>query len=186
MTPIYHSNIEIKARASRPIEELAHVCDKNGLRKEFCARQVDTYLNCPSGLLKIRTGQGPNPIIVHYSRTGTAAQLTSHWAAAVYQDCLTGELKEGVIASSLADVLVAALGVTSRVTKVRERWSNARVLVNLDRVEGLGQFVEIEILADRCSSSAEAEVLAGQWRSKLLVADKDLVGVSYSLLQQPP
>jgi len=99
---------------------------------------------------------------------------------------LTGELKEGVIASSLADVLVAALGVTSRVTKVRERWSNARVLVNLDRVEGLGQFVEIEILADRCSSSAEAEVLAGQWRSKLLVADKDLVGVSYSLLQQPP
>lgn len=127
-------NIEVKARC----EDLAAV--RAVLRDELEARfigedhQVDTYFSVERGRLKLREGTIERHLI-YYERPDQAGPKPSE--VMLYQPEAPAALKE---------LLGRALGVRVVVEKRREIYFLGNVKFHLDRVKGLGTFIEIEAI----------------------------------------
>ncbi len=81
--------------------------------------------------------------------------------------------------TDLREALAAALGVTAVVSKVRRLFILEGVRIHLDRVEGLGDFIEFEgVAADGSDPGGFAERLTGL--RQVFASDEDLLGESYA------
>ena len=132
-------NIEFKAR----INDLAAARSKLRTlhpREMGRDRQRDTYFQVPQGRLKLREGSLEQSLI-YYRRSDTAATRESRVIYATVEN--TGELRR---------VLEAALPVLGVVEKDREIFYVGGTKIHLDRVEGHGNFLEVE-----APSEAEAD-----------------------------
>ncbi|MFP4089342.1 MAG: class IV adenylate cyclase [Cyclobacteriaceae bacterium] len=161
-------NIEIKAvcRDQAKIEALLHsrLADFRGED-----HQVDTYFKVQKGRLKLREGKIENALIA-YERQNLAGPKKSD--ISLYKSKAAKELKE--VLSQALDVLVV-------VDKKRKIFFIDNVKFHLDRVEGLGSFVEIEAI-DYEGNIGE-EKLRQQLDTYLHlfdITDSDLLEVSYS------
>jgi adenylate cyclase, class 2 len=86
--------------------------------------------------------------------------------------------------SEIRELLAKALGVLVAVDKRREIYFVANVKIHLDRVEGLGEYVEVEAIG----SANEVEKLREQceaFLSEFGVKQEDLIEGSYSDLLLP-
>ena len=127
-------NIELKARLADPDAARA-AARRLGARLDATLRQTDTYFVVPHGRLKLREfGSGPAELIF-YHRPDSAG-----WRASDYR------LVPVADAGPLRELLSAALGVRGVVRKVREVWLWENVRIHVDQVEGLGTFLEFEVL----------------------------------------
>lgn len=85
----------------------------------------------------------------------------------------------------MLDALAAVLNISIVVSKTRQLFILKGVRIHLDRVEGLGDFIEFEgIAADGDDPSLFAELL-NDLRQCFGIMDGDLVPVSYSDLLRP-
>jgi adenylate cyclase class IV len=147
-------NVEIKARVADPSALRARAAAlADGGPVEIA--QDDTFFPCPNGRLKLRAfgpgdAAGPGELIF-YQRADRAGPKTS-----VYRRTPTAD-PEG-----LREALTQAWGAVGRVRKQRTLYRVGRTRVHLDRVEGLGDFVELEVvLADgEAPAAGEAEAQA--------------------------
>lgn len=161
------TNIEIKARA-RGLEGLEQMLVDRGAKRIGEDHQVDTYFEVARGRLKWRRGTIENALI-HYSRDDQSGPKHS---------------RVHLVLNPSREVLAlvsAALPVRCVVDKRRVILFLDNVKVHLDRVEGLGSFLEIEAI-DRDGSRTLAE-LENQCRSLMAilgVRDQDLMTSSYS------
>ncbi len=164
-----HLNIEFKARCADLDRARAALADEGATGPDV-DRQVDTYFRVPNGRLKLREGTVERALI-HYDRPNTPDPKRSD--VTLYPT--------GANASALKAALAAALGVRVVVDKRREIYFVGNVKVHLDRVAGLGTFVEVEAIADD-THPTEAVLRAQCERllDALGVAPDDLVAVSYS------
>lgn len=161
-------NIEIKARTER-IAELRNILLENGANCVGTDAQVDTYFRVNEGRLKLREGTIENNLI-HYQRENEAAAKLS--------DIL---LHRPVDSQSLKSVLTKALGVSITVAKKREIYFIDNVKFHLDKVEGLGNFVEIEAIDTNGDFSKEQLKEQCDYYQQLLgIKAKDLEAFSYS------
>ena len=138
-------NIEIKARLdslARARERARGLCDG----PPEIQHQVDTYFHCRSGRLKLRQLDQRAGQLVWYERSDAQAARTSDY-----------HLLPLVDAQAHCRALGAALGVRARVEKRREiyLWKNVRI--HLDRVAGLGDFLEFEAVLDGVDEAAGEE-----------------------------
>ena len=166
-------NIEIKARCADLAAACRRACDLTGHAAELI-EQDDTFFTCASGRLKLRVlGDGTGQLI-HYHRPDEAGSKTSDYVIAPCAD-----------PDSIRDALARACGVIGRVRKRRWLVMSGRTRIHFDEVEGLGAFIELEVvLADGEppeSGAAEAQTLL----ARLGIADADLVcGAYLDLLAQ--
>lgn len=163
-----HLNIEFKARCP-DLGQARAVLRAMGATGTT-DRQIDTYFQVPHGRLKLREGTVEHNLI-HYIRPDQDGPKRSD--VTLYPT--------GPDASALKAALSAALGVRGVVDKTREIYFVGNVKIHLDRVEGLGTFVEVEAIAD--ADHASEHVLRGQCERFLDafgLRDTDLVAVSYS------
>ncbi len=81
---------------------------------------------------------------------------------------------------SLRDLLAGCLGVQAVVTKRRLlcRFSQARI--HCDEVEGLGAFLEVEVVLLPGQPAEEGQRLARWLQHQLEVQDDDLIGCAYA------
>ena len=81
---------------------------------------------------------------------------------------------------ALIDALTDSLGVRVVVEKARRvlRWRNVRI--HLDRVEGLGDFVELEAVAASPGGLEVERERVEQLRAALGIADEQLVAHGYA------
>ena len=87
----------------------------------------------------------------------------------------------------LARMLSAMLGVWRVVRKRREIALYQNVRIHLDRVEGLGTFIELEAVWDGGAEGlAEQERKLAWLRERLGVRDQDLIAGSYETLLSDP
>lgn len=161
-------NVEIKARCvdTKVLEQilLNHQADYKGED-----HQVDTYFNVPNGRLKLREGNIENALI-HYNRGNQAAPKLS--SVTYYQPNESTDLKA---------TLTAALGIKVVVDKKRQIFFIDTVKFHLDRVEGLGTFVEIEAIdTDGTLGQATLQQQCRQYMDLLKIKQEDLLAVSYS------
>lgn len=96
--------------------------------------QCDTYFNVPHGRMKLREGNIENALI-HYERMNTAGAKLSNVILYSHQPD-----------ASLKALLTVALGVKVVVQKKRRIYFIDNVKFHFDTLEGLGHFIEIEVI----------------------------------------
>ncbi len=173
------TNVEIKARCD-DLEAVRARLDQMGVRYEGEDHQIDTYFHVPEGRLKLRTGTIERHLIFYRrpDRTGPKRSDVRLYAP--------GEAHGGV--QALGALLTEALGVHGVVEKRRAIYFVENVKVHLDRVEGLGTFVEVEAIdtGGTCRPEALRRQCERMMAALGLRPDR-LVAASYSdLLRGPP
>jgi predicted adenylyl cyclase CyaB len=161
------TNIEIKAR----------VDDLEALRKRAEALsdtpcqvvpQEDTFYHIPQGRLKLRRLAADHAQLVYYTRHDTSGPKRSEYQIFETRD-----------SAGLNSLLAAALGVRGVVRKVRYLYLAGQTRIHLDDVEGLGQFMELEVVLRPGQSEAEGQAIAQDLMRKLGIQPKDLINVAY-------
>jgi predicted adenylyl cyclase CyaB len=162
------ANLELKARCA----DLAAARERaRGLATAWLGvdEQVDTYFRVPAGRLKLRESSLSGAQLVPYLRPDAAAARRSDYVVIpVPEPARTRALLE------------ALLGVHRVVRKRREIALYENVRIHLDRVEGLGDFVELEAVWDGAEAGAAAQAdKVAFLRERLGIGDADLVALSY-------
>lgn len=160
-------NIEIKARI-HSVESLAPKAAAIATEGPIEIAQDDTFFQCEAGRLKLRTFSPNDGELIFYSRANQHGPKESF-----YQLSPTGT------PDTLRECLSLAYGQVGRVRKQRTLFLVGRTRVHLDKVEGLGHFLELEVvLAD--GELAEAGVReANELMQKLGVEPSQLIEGAY-------
>jgi len=127
-------NVEIKARIESVdllIPKVAAIADQGPTE----ISQNDTFFACPNGRLKLRTFSEHKGELIFYQRPDAPGPKESSYLIAPTSS--PGELRE---------VLWRAYGIVGRVRKQRTLFVAGRTRIHLDRVEELGDFLELEVV----------------------------------------
>jgi adenylate cyclase, class 2 len=163
-----HVNVEIKARC-RDAAAVRGALLAAGADFRGTDHQVDTYFHVPSGRLKLREGNIENHLIF-YDRPNTPGPKRA--------DVLLLPTEPG---SAVKEILTRSVGVLVTVDKRREIFFIDNVKFHIDRVEGLGGFVEIEAIdADGTIGQARLQRQCEHYVALLGIAPSDLIDRSYS------
>ena len=160
-------NIEIKARVAdlAAVEARAAALADEGPTD---IRQDDTFFACPAGRLKLRELAPDRGELIHYERPDQGGPKLSRYVIAPTTD-----------PTALREALARAWGTTGRVRKHRRLYLAGRTRIHLDRVEGLGDFVELEVVLAPGDDLAGGEAEARRIMAALGVAEADLVEGAY-------
>ena len=129
---------------ARNIEIKAHVADMDALTARAAAiadsgpveiAQDDTFFRCDNGRLKLRTYADGTGHLIFYRRPDQGGPKESFYV-----------LAPTASPDALREALTLANGQAGRVIKHRTVFMVGRTRVHLDRVEGLGDFMELEVV----------------------------------------
>ena len=166
-------NVEIKARVAdlAAVEARARAIATQGPEEIF---QDDTFFRCGRGRLKLRDFGDGRGQLIHYARADEAGPKLSDYSIAPAAD-----------PAALRDTLARALEVPGRVVKRRRLYLVDRTRVHLDAVEGLGTFVELEVVLRDSESVEEGMAVARDLLERLGIAQDQLeTGAYLDLLQR--
>src|SRR4051794_3270653 len=161
-------NVELKARDADPARSLER-CVALGAEDRGELRQRDTYFAARHGRLKLREQEPGGAELIAYERPDAAQARESRYRIAPVSE-----------PAALRDALDAALGTTVVVDKRRRLLVWEGVRIHLDRVEGLGAFVELEGVAPAGSDLAREAELVARLRGELDIRDEAIEAASYS------
>ena len=142
-------NIEIKARLNDGIEALLPRARAVAGGEAELIEQDDSFFIVPHGRLKLREFADGSAELIHYQRADRAQAKASDYVRVPVPD--PGALREA---------LARACGLQGRVRKKRWLLLKEATRIHLDRVEGLGDFMEIEVVLNDAQSDAEGSATA--------------------------
>lgn len=160
-------NIEIKAR----LHNFADIRTRAGQlsdRPLEVIPQEDTFFVTPKGRLKLRLLGPDRAQLVWYTRPDQEGPKRSDY-----------EIFETKEPEKLKSILAAAYGLRGVVRKTRYLYLVGQTRVHLDDVEGLGQFLELEVVLREGQSEAEGQAIAEDLMMKLGVEKEDLLEGAY-------
>ena len=161
------TNIEKKARVGDPArlrEKVTAISETAGER----IPQEDIFFNSPQGRLKLRILDVDQGQLIYYERPDSTGPKQSD-----YFISLTGE------PGTLTDVLTRAYGVRGVVRKERWLYWVGNTRIHLDQVEGLGSFLEFEVMLSDGQSVQEGQDIAAGLMARLDVSGSDLIDAAY-------
>ena len=164
-------NVELKARDPDPARTLAAALALDGVEDRGVLVQRDTYLRTHRGRLKLREEEGATAHLIAYARADEAQARTSAYVLADVSD-------PGVTLLALD----AALGTEVVVEKERRLLLWRDVRIHLDRVAGLGDFVELEAVAPEASDLAAEHEKVAFLRDALSIASHHVEATGYAAL----
>jgi adenylate cyclase class IV len=127
-------NIEIKARIAS-VEALAPKAAALATEGPRQIAQDDTFFRCDAGRLKLRAFSDDDGELIFYRRADAAGPKESFY------------LRSPTSAPHvLRESLALAYGPAGRVRKQRTLYLAGRTRIHLDRVAGLGDFLELEVV----------------------------------------
>ncbi|KAF2349620.1 CYTH domain, partial [Trinorchestia longiramus] len=80
---------------------------------------------------------------------------------------------------SIRTLLAASIGVRGEVMKTRHLFMVGQTRVHVDRVQGLGDFMELEVVLREDQTAADGQVIAGDLMKRLGVQEADLLSGAY-------
>ena len=161
-------NIEIKARCD-DLGRARRIAMELGATPLGIAHQMDTYFCVAQGRLKLREVSPGQDQLIHYCRPDERGPKVSDYRVVPV-----------VEAEKLRRVLAEALGVKARVRKRREILLLGNVRIHLDEVEGLGSFLEFEVVVGEGETEAGCVAQAEELLRAFGVRASDLVSGSYA------
>ena len=160
-------NVEIKARAGNVAELTARVARMATSGPEEIV-QDDTFFRCPEGRLKLRAFSDGAGQLIFYKRPDTEGPKTSFYSIAPVEN-----------ADAMRETLAAALGQAGRVRKDRTLFLVGRTRVHIDRVEDLGNFLELEVVLEEGEPEADGVREAEELLAALAIPQSALVDRAY-------
>lgn len=161
------TNIEIKARIA-DLETLRQRVEALSDTAGELIPQEDTFFHTPRGRLKLRVMAPDNGQLIYYERSDKAGPKRSDYLISVTRE-----------PESLKAVLSAALGVRGQVRKERWLYWVGHTRVHLDKVEGLGTFMELEVVLQPGQSAEEGQLAAEALMQQLGFQETDLIEGAY-------
>lgn len=160
-------NIEIKARIDsvEALEPLVADVADDGPSE---LHQDDTFFQCVSGLLKLRVFSQDHGELIFYRRPSQSGPKESFY--------IRSETTEP---ARLREALALAYGETGRVRKRRTLYRVGRTRIHLDRVEGLGHFLELEVVLGEDEPSQRGVEIADALMVQLGIEPAQLIEGAY-------
>lgn len=160
-------NIEIKARLGHigDIEPRAAALADQG---PVPIAQDDTFFACANGRLKLRAFADGTGELIFYRRADQAGPKTSFYVRTPTAD-----------PAGLREALTLAHGQAGRVRKQRTLYIAGRTRIHLDVVEGLGHFLELEVVMQEGEPAEGGEREAEALMQALGIAPEQLVQTAY-------
>ena len=159
-------NVEIKARITdydkvkRLVEDLCHT-------PIYTEQQEDTFFNSSKGRLKLRESAGESAII-YYDRPNSYEPKQSDIAISFTEN-----------PDSLKSVLSKSNGIRGIINKKRILYKYGQTRIHLDDVEGLGNFIELEVVLEHNQTSKDGETIAYNLMNKFDIQKTDLIDIAY-------
>ena len=161
------SNIEVKARVD-DFEALKARAESLSDEPLKIIPQEDIFFHIEKGRLKLRIQTPDLGYLIYYERPDQNGPKRSDYRLAETRD------PEGFKA-----VLSLALGVRGVVRKTRYLYLAGQTRIHLDEVEGLGHFMELEVVMREGQSDAEGQVIAEDLMRRLGVRSDALIEGAY-------
>ena len=160
-------NVEIKARTrdGRALLESARALSDVPVR---VIEQRDTFFAIADGRLKLREFADGSGELIAYRRDDASEPTASD-----YEVCAVAD------AARLRETLASVPGVRGEVVKRRHLLEIGRTRVHVDDVEGLGRFVELEVVLAEDEAVAAGIAEAESLMRALGIARRDLVESAY-------
>jgi len=158
------TNLELKC-GTESLAKAHQAARSMGLSCAETLDQTDIYFVVSRGRLKLRRIEGRGAELIYYEREDDRAARWSRYTrmAVPDPDVLQGQLAQ-------------ALGIRGIVRKNRSVYLFGSARIHLDRVEGLGEFLEFEIVeTDEKTASEVMEKL----KAAFSVSQTALIGGSY-------
>jgi adenylate cyclase class IV len=160
-------NVEIKARIDC-VEALLPRALALADGAATVIAQDDTFFACAHGRLKLRDFGDGSGELIHYARADAAGPKLSDYVRAPTND-----------PAALRDALTRAHGVIGRVRKVRHLLMAGATRIHLDRVEGLGDFLELEVVLREGQSAEDGEAIAARLLRELNIDPAQHIAGAY-------
>jgi predicted adenylyl cyclase CyaB len=161
------TNIEIKARLAE-VERARAVAERLSGGPPEVLHQEDTFYGAPRGRLKLRRHAGGPAELIYYERADTPGPKRSDYS--IYTVQAPDELDR---------LLRAALGLRGVVRKVRHLYLVGNTRIHLDEVDGLGWFLELEVVLAAGQPTEQGRRRAEELLEQLGVPASDLVEMAY-------
>lgn len=161
------TNVEIKARVAdfnRVRERAEALSDTPG----ELIPQRDTFFHTPKGRLKLRVLAPDRGQLIYYERQDDAAPKPSHYILSPTPE-----------PDSLEAALSACLGVRGMVRKRRLLYKIGNTRIHLDQVDGLGPFLELEVILEPGQSVEQGRATALELMEQLGIDEENLVEGAY-------
>jgi len=161
------TNIEIKARVAdfKALREQAEALSDTSCE---IISQEDIFFNTRNGRLKLRVLSSNEAWLVYYERPDVEGPKRSDYYLVESRD-----------PENLKTTLRLALGVRGVVKKTRYLYMAGQTRIHLDDVEGLGYFMELEVVMRDGQSDEEGQAIANDLMKKLGIQEKDLLDLAY-------
>jgi predicted adenylyl cyclase CyaB len=160
-------NIEIKARIGNVdalLPKVRAIADQG----PFEIIQEDIFLACATGRLKLRIFSKEQGELIYYRRSDRQGPKESFYIRSPTSD-----------PDSLRQALTLAYGETGRVQKHRTLYMVGRTRIHLDKVTGLGHFLELEVVLEAHEPSAVGVQEANDLLLRLGVESSQLIEGAY-------
>jgi predicted adenylyl cyclase CyaB len=161
-------NVELKARDRDPAGSVA-VCETLRADDHGELIQRDTYFIVTTGRLKLREETNNPSHLISYVRADDLGERLSRYRIIEIED-----------AEGLKAALSESLGTRAVVSKRRRLFLWRDVRIHLDRVDGLGAFLEFEAVALEHSDLADERKKVKYLREAFGIEAQDLINRSYS------
>ncbi|CAI5443787.1 unnamed protein product [Caenorhabditis angaria] len=165
-------NVEIKAKVKDHAKLVARAVELSGNRPVLL-KQHDIFYESPKGRLKMRSVEENGVAkteLIWYDRPNVAGPKLSDFnkfdvPAAILEDLKT--------------TLKNSMGLIGEVKKVRTLVIFEQTRIHIDQVEGLGDFMELEVCLKPEESLEDGQKIAEKLRADLGVAEDDLLTDAY-------
>jgi predicted adenylyl cyclase CyaB len=160
-------NVELKVRLVDPETMLLRI-------QSFVAApphklvQTDTFFNVAIGRMKLREFDDGSGELICYERPDAVGPKVSEYVRVPTPDPV-----------ALRQVLTRSIGVRATVRKRRRVFLVGQTRIHLDDVEGLGSFMEFEIVLREGQSVAEGNQIVAELMNVLAVSPRDLIPEAY-------
>lgn len=160
-------NVEIKAKVD-DLGQLHRHIQGIATSGPTLIAQDDTFFTCDTGRLKLREFQDGSGELIFYQRADSTGPKASFYVRTPTPD-----------PASLRRALTLAYGQIGRVRKQRTLYMTGRTRIHVDSVEGLGDFLELEVVLTE-SEPVEAGICeAEQIVASLGIAKSSLLEGAY-------
>ncbi|MCH2179818.1 MAG: class IV adenylate cyclase [Mariniblastus sp.] len=162
-------NIEIKARLSRQdFDRIHRVAGELKTQPHVVLEQRDTFFNTFRDRLKIREFSDGTAELISYTRKEQDAPKPSEYTRTPIPEPKT-----------FCEAMASTVGIRGVVIKRRDLFLVGQTRIHLDQVEGLGSFLELEVVLRDDQSPAEGVVVANELMDRLGIDADWLISNAY-------
>jgi predicted adenylyl cyclase CyaB len=160
--------IEFKAKIRDYHAASATAMALSGARPRIIT-QEDVFFQCSKGRLKLRILGERQGELIHYLRDDVSGPKPSFYT--VVSTSAPHELRR---------LLADALGETIVVRKTRALYLVGSTRIHLDEVEGLGAFLEVEVVLEEGQTAEQGKEIAADILQHFGIRESDLIATAYA------